>query len=196
MEFTKVPSDTMQALQVNAGVLVDGFTPSTGVIGNILAATGGGVEFDPHPNFVDRGDGIDNMPKNTWQMKGIDYFEPHLTGTFKTMKAALAEMLQAGATVSSGHIIPSHVLAAANFTDVWLVGDYSDKNENGTSPSTAKAGYIAIHLKNAMNALGFRWKTNDKNKADFQFDFQGHYDITDIDDVPFEIYVVAGTAST
>ena len=196
MKFTQVPVDTMQAIQINAGMIVDDFDPSTGVVGNQLAGTGGGSEFDPHPTFIDRGDGIDNMPKNTWQLKGIDHFEPHLTGTFKTTKATLAAMLQAGATVSSGHIIPSHILTAAHFHDCWLLGDYGDQNEDGVSPSTAKAGFVAIHLMNAMNVLGFRWKTNDKSKGDFAFDFQAHYDLANIDQVPFEIYVIEGTAPT
>lgn len=196
MKFTQVPVDTMQAIQINAGMIVDDFDPSTGVIGNQLAATGGGTDFNPNPQYVDAGKGIDNMPENTWQLKRIDHYEPHLTGTFKTMKATLAKMLQAGATISSGHIIPTHVLAAAHFTDCWLLGDYGDKNVDGVSPSTAKAGFIAIHLMNAMNVLGFRWKSNDKDKGDFAFDFLAHYDIQNIDTVPFELYVVEGTAPT
>ena len=196
MKFTQVPADTRQAVQINAGIIVDEFTPSTGVIGNILAATGGGSEFDPHPTINDWGDGIDNMPKGTWQMAQLDQFEPHLTSTFKTMKDTLAKMLQAGATIENGHIIPTHVLAAANFDDIWLLGDYSDVNTDGGTGSTQKAGFIALHLKHAMNVLGFRWKTNDKNKADFAVDFRAFYDLTNIDDVPFEIYIIQGTSGT
>lgn len=192
MKFTQVPLNTMQALQMNAGIVVDNFTPATGVVGNILGATGGGTEFDPHPTYVDRGDGIDNMPANTWQLKDIDHFEPHFTGTFKTMTAAFAKVMQAGATLESSHIIPGNKLRESDFDDVWLVGDYSDKNEDGTG---ATAGFVAIHLKNAMNVLGFRWKTNNKDKGDFAFDFQGHYDLEHIDQAPFEIYVQAGTST-
>ena len=196
MKFTKVPVNTMEALQVNAGIVVDEFTPASGTIGSILGATGGGVEFDPKPTFVDRGEGIDNMPANTWQLKDIDHFEPHLTGTFKTMSDSLAKLLQGGSALASGHIIPGNQLREEDFEDVWLVGDYSNVNNDGGTGSSAKAGFVAIHLKNAMNVLGFRWKTNDKDKADFAFDFQGHYDITDIDEIPFEIYVVEGTAGS
>lgn len=193
MKYTRVPTNTMQAIQPNAGIVVDSFTPATGAIGNILGATGGGVEFDPHPNFIDRGDGIDNMPKNTWQMKDIDYFEPHLTGTFKTMEATLAKLMQGGATLDGKHIVPGNKLTQAHFHDCWLICDYGDKNIESEAGDTA--GFIAIHLKNAMNVLGFRLKTNDKGKGDFQFDFQAHYDIENIDDVPFEFYVQEGTAA-
>lgn len=196
MKFTQVPADTRSIVQINAGIIVDEFTPSTGVIGNILAATGGGSEFDPHPTITDWGEGIDNLPAGTWQMAQIDHFEPHLTSTFKTMKSTLAQMLQAGAKLLNGCIIPSHALKAANFDDIWLLGDYSDVNTDGDSGSNQKAGFIALHLKHAINVLGFRWKTNDKDKGEFAVDFRAFYDLDDIDDVPFEVYIIKGTASS
>ena len=115
MEFTKVPATTMQEIQINAGIVVDEFTPATGVIGNILGATGGGVEFNPNPSFKDLGDGIDNMPLNTWQLKQYDHFEPHMTGTFKTMSDDLAALMQPGASATSGHFVPGSKLTEASF---------------------------------------------------------------------------------
>ena len=195
MKYSKVPLHTFQYVQLNAGMLVKEFDPDTGVVGVQLGATGGGIEFDPHPTFKDRGEGIDNMPANTKQLKYVEYFEPHLTATFKTMTAELAKKVQPGSALSAGHITPSHSLQTNDFSDCWLLADYSDVNEDGGSGSNAKAGFVAIHLLNAMNVLGFRWKTNDKDKGDFAVDFQGHYDMNNIDQVPFEIYVVGGTAA-
>ena len=189
MKFSKVPANLMQALQINSGILVDSFTPATGAIGNILAATGGGVDWNPTPTFIDFGDGIDNLPPNTWQFKRIDHYEPHLTGTFKSFTLDMVRTLQPGSAIASNHITPGNELTADDFTDVWLLGDYSDKHTGNT------AGFVAIHLKNALNVLGFRLKTNDKNKGDIAFDFQGHYDLTDIDDVPFEFYVQQGSGT-
>ena len=196
MKFSQLPINTIEKVQINAGIIVDEFDPTTGVIGTVLAATGGGSEFDPHPTITDWGEGIDNMPAGTWQMAQIDHFEPHLTSTFMTMQPSLARMIQAGATMESGHIIPSHVLDAANFDDIWLLGDYSAVNTDGGTGSTQKAGFIALHLKHAMNVLGFRWKTNDKNKGEFAVDFRAFYDLEDLDDVPFELYVVMGTSGS
>ena len=34
------------------------------------------------------------------------------------------------------------------------------------------------------------------NKADFAVDFRAFYDLTNIDDVPFEIYIIQGTSGT
>ena len=189
MKFSKVPTNLMQALQINSGILVDDFNPSTLAVGNQLGATSGGLDFKPNPTFVDFGDGIDNLPPNTWQLKRVDHYEPHMTGTFKTFTVDDVRRAQAGSAVAANHIIPGNALTQDDFIDVWLLGDYSDKNSgNG-------AGFVAIHLKNAMNVLGFQLKTNDKGKGDIAFDFQGHYDLTDIDDVPFEFYVQQGTGT-
>ena len=55
MEFSKVPNDTFSTLQMNAGILVDEFTPETGVIGNIIGATTGGLSFNANPTYEDFG---------------------------------------------------------------------------------------------------------------------------------------------
>ena len=44
-KFTKLPDDAFSQLQMNAGIIVDEFTPATGTIGNILGATTGGVNL-------------------------------------------------------------------------------------------------------------------------------------------------------
>lgn len=192
MQFTKVKADTFETLQLNAGIIVDEFTPSTGVIGNILGATTGGLTFSANPNYSDFGEDVDNCPANTWQMKRILSYDPVASGTFLSMTAALAKSLNGAGGFASGdetHIIPSHKLVEADFEDVWIIGDYSDKNEGAGT-----AGYVAVHIKNALNTAGFQWTSSKDGKGNFAFEYHGHYDYDDIDDVPFEIYVKAGTA--
>ena len=189
MKFSKVPANLMQAMQINSGILVDSFTPNTRTIGNQFGATSGGIEWNPNPTYKDFGEGIDNMPPNTWQMKRVVGYEPHLTGTFKSFTADDVKRQQPGSAMAGSRIIPGNELTQDDFYDVWLLGDYSDKNSGNT------AGFVAIHMKNAMNVLGFPLKTNDKDKADIAFDFQAHYDLTDIDDVPFEFYVEQGSGT-
>ena len=189
MRFSKVPANLMQAMQINSGILVDSFVPSTMTAGRQLGATGGGIDWNPNPTFKDFGEGIDNMPPNTWQMKRVVSYEPHLTGMFKSFTADDVRNLQPGSVITANNIVPGNELTVDDFNDVWFLGDYGDKHTGNT------AGFVAIHLKNAMNVLGFRIKTNDKDKADSAFDFQGHYDLTDIDDVPFEFYVQQGSGT-
>ena len=89
MKFTKLPPDTFQKLVLNAGILVDAFTPATGVIGNLMGATTGGITFASNPTFTDFGEDVDNCPNNTMELKRIDQFDPAMFGTFLTLTAAV-----------------------------------------------------------------------------------------------------------
>lgn len=192
MQYTKVPADTFSTLQINAGILTDDFTPSTGVIGNILGATSGGLTFNANPEYEDFGEDVDNVPANTKQLKRVVAYDPAVSGNFVTVSAALAGQLSgpgAFATGDTTHYVPEHGFATSIADDLWIIGDYSDKNKGATT-----AGYVAIHLKDAINTAGFQWTTTKDGKGQFAFDYHGHYDLTDPDTVPYEIYVKAGTA--
>jgi len=191
MQYTKVASDAFEKLQMNAGIIVDSFVPSTGVIGNILGATTGGLTFNSNPEYTDFGEDVDNVPANTKQLKRCTGYDPVISGTFLTVTAALAAQLSGGADVDASDttkIVPRHELKDSDFNDVWIVGDYSDKNAGAAS-----AGFVAIHIMNAMNTTGFQLQTGKNEKGQFAFELHGHYDLEDIDNVPYEIYVKAGT---
>ena len=66
MKFTKVPSDTFEKIQINAGVILSEFTPATGTFeaAKQIGATTGGITFAVTHSFTDLGDDIDNMPNN------------------------------------------------------------------------------------------------------------------------------------
>ena len=194
MKFTQVPTDTFENLVLNAGILVDTFTPSSGVIGNILGATTGGIEFSTNPTYTDFGEDIDNVPENTKQLKRLKSFDPTMSGTFLTVDTAAVKSLIGAADIGTSDttkVVPRDQLVAADFEDVWWVGDYSDKNVDAESTHTA--GYIAIHLMNALNTAGFKITSSKDNKAQMAFEYHGHYDISNISTPPFEIYVKAGT---
>lgn len=194
MKFTQVPTDTFENLVLNAGILVDTFTPASGVIGNILGATTGGIEFSTNPTYTDFGEDIDNVPENTKQLKRLKSFDPTMSGTFLTVDTAAVKSLIGAADIGTSDttkVVPRDQLLDADFTDVWWVGDYSDKNVDAESTHTA--GYIAIHLMNALNTAGFKITSSKDNKAQMAFEYHGHYDISNISTPPFEIYVKAGT---
>lgn len=69
-EYTQIPADTFEKLGTNAGMLVDEFDPETRVIGKQIGATTGGIKVDCTPSFVDKGDDIDNCPKNVQYISG------------------------------------------------------------------------------------------------------------------------------
>ena len=193
MKFTKIPSDAFQKLQINAGILTTDFAPATGAIGEAgqIGATTGGVNFTATPTYSDFGEDIDNCPKNMKELKKLDSWEAKMTGTFVNADTAIAKRLCGAAdigTTDTTKVTPRNDLKDADFDDIWLVGDYSDKN------GETNGGFIAIKLINALSTGGFQLQTADKAKGQFAFEFTGHYSMSDQDKVPFEIYIKAGTA--
>ena len=190
MKFTQIPAQAFQQIQINAGILVKNFVPTTGTISDILGATSGGFNFKATPSYKDFGEDIDNCPKNTKQLKKLDSWEATLGGTFATVTAESVKILIGAADADSDdatHIVPRNEILEGDFEDLWWVGDYSDKN------SDSNAGFCAIHMKNALNTDGFQIQSSDKEKGKFAFNFTAHYDLTNPDEVPFEVYVKAGT---
>lgn len=195
MKYTKIPTDTFKNLQLNAGVLLKSFDVETQTVAadSIVGATSGGVSFTAVPSFIDFGEDIDNCPKNMKEMKKLDSWEAKMSGTFASVSKSLAKTLVGAADLSGSKIAPRNDLAAADFSDLWWVGDYSEVNEDGTS--TGKAGFIAIHLLNSLSTGGFSIQSSDKGKGQFEFEFTGHYSMEEQDKVPFEVYVQEGTAA-
>lgn len=197
MKYTKVPANTFKELQLNAGMLLTSFAPATATVSDsaIFAATSGGVTFSANPQFIDFGEDIDNVPANTKQLKRIDHYEARLSGTAKTVNADTVEKLMSACSKTTASSVDKFVpyqgiIDDSDYADIWWVGDYSDKNGN------TNGGYLAIRLIDAINTGGFQIKSNDDGKGDFAFDFLGHYDIEDMDTVPFEVYLRAGSAES
>mgnify|MGYP003369603947 FL=1 len=197
MKFTQIPSDTFKKLQLGAGILATEFDPATGELtaSNIIGATSGGVSFEATPSFSDFGEDIDNCPKNTKELKKLDSWEAKMSGSFVTMDTNTAVSVIGTAAVASGDqtkVVPRNSVDSEDFKDIWWVGDYSDINEDGSS--AGKAGFIAIKLINALSTGGFKIQSGDKAKGTFEFEYTGHYSIENVDIVPFELYIKAGSA--
>lgn len=196
-KFTQIPADTFKKLQLNAGILTTEFDPATGELtaSNIIGATSGGVSFEATPSFTDFGEDIDNCPKNTKELKVLDSWDAKMSGTFVTMDTKAAASVVGTATVSAEDqtkVVPRNSVDAKDFKDIWWVGDYSDINDDGAS--AGKAGFIAIKLINALSTGGFKIQSGNKAKGTFEFEYTGHYSLENIDTVPFEIYIKAGSA--
>lgn len=196
-KFTQIPTDTFKKLQLNAGILTTEFDPKSGELtaSNIIGATSGGVSFEAVPTFTDFGEDIDNCPKNTKELKRIDMWECKMSGSFVTMDTKVATSVVGAAAVASDDstkVVPHNAIDAKDFKDIWWVGDYSDVNVDGSS--AGKAGFIAIKLANALSTGGFKIQSGDKAKGTFEFEYTGHYSMENINTVPFELYIKAGSA--
>lgn len=193
MKYTQIPATAFQNIQLNAGILVDNFNPATGVIGNIVGATSGGVNFTDSVEYTDFGEDIDNCPKNTMELKQLDSHEVTMSGTFVTLSAATAKMLAGAADVDGSdatHIIPRNDILTSDFKTIWWIGDYSDVNTGDN------AGFVAIKMLNALNTGGFQIQSTDKGKGQFAFTFTGHYSMSAQSTVPYEIFVKQGSGSS
>ena len=191
MKFTQLPTPAMEELQLNAGILLSNFTPSTAEVSGIIGATTGGIKFSATPTYSDFGEDIDNCPKNMMELKRQDSIEVKIAGTFITISPATAKKLMAAADIGTSDqtkITPRNDIKAEDFADIWWVGDYSDKNGD------TNGGFVAIHVMNALNTGGFQLQSGDKSKGQFAFEFTGHYSIDAQTVVPYEVYIKAGTA--
>lgn len=191
-KYTQIPETTFENIQLNAGILLSDFTVADGSFDaeDILGATSGGVNFTATPSFTDFGEDIDNAPRNTKELKELEDWEITMSGSFVTVTPELATKLVGLADLSTNKITPRRDIKDTDFSDIWWVGDYSDKNTGTT------AGFVAIHMMNALSTGGFSLQSNDRGKGGFDFEFMGHYSLENQEEVPFEVYVKAGTTPT
>lgn len=187
MKFTQLPQNAFDHIQMNAGILLSNFEPSTGTVSasDIIGATSGGVTFSATPTYTDYGEDIDNCPTNMLELKKLDSWEAKLSGSFVTISDTMIKTLLGAASTDGSTITPRNDLTEDDFSDIWWVGDYSQENgDNG--------GFIAVQLMNGLSTGGFTIKSSNKGKGTFDFEFTGHYSMDNPDLVPFKIYAKSG----
>lgn len=198
MKFTRIPESAFKELVLNAGYLATNFNVETEEEpeeSELLGATSGGINFTAVPSFTDFGEDIDNCPKNMKEMKQIESWEVKLSGTYVSASVANVKSMFGAAdttTTTSGasKITPRNDLKDSDFTDLWLLCDYSDKH------GATNGGYCAIHMLNTLSTGGFSLQTGDKEKGQMSFEYTAHYSINDQDKVPCEVYIKAGEDET
>lgn len=184
-KYMQMNADAYQHLSINAGLLCRSFDPATGTVSGIMGATTGGVTFNSNPTYEDWAEDIDQADNNMMEFKRITSYDPTMSGTFLEVTPDLIRELNAAADIDATdatHIIPRGTLTIADFNDVWWVGDYSDVNTGND------AGFLAIHLKRALNQAGFQITSSKNAKNQFSFEFHGHYSLSAQGEVPFEIW--------
>lgn len=185
--FTRVPVNAFKQIVINAGIIATNFDVERAEVAeeNLLGATSGGLSFSATPTFTDYGEDIDNCPANTKELKRLDSVEAKISGTMVTIDAPLAKKLAVAADETDGKVVPRNFLDEDDFSDIWLIGDYT--GDDGT-------GYIAVRLINALNTGGLQITTQNKAKGQFAFEFTGHYSMADTTVVPYKLYVKKAVA--
>lgn len=184
-KFTVIPQDTFTGLQLDAGVLLKKFTPTTPAAPadeDIICATTGGINATCVPTYSDLGEDVDNCPVNMKELKHLDSWECKLSFTSLGMSANAIKLAlgaaDIGATSASKQdtITPRRDLKQTDFTDLWWVGDRAD------------GGCVAIQIKNALSTGGFSLQTTKNGKGQLSVELTGHVSIDAQDTMPMVFY--------
>lgn len=184
MKFTKIPQNTFEELQINAGILVKDFDVETGTFADedMITATTGGITVNVKPTYEDFGSDIDNCPKNTMELKRLTETEVSLSTTALNINEELL-LFNLGAAdkdSNTGAIKPRKDLKMSDFKTLWWIGDLSNN------------GYVAVKISNALSTDGFSIKSTDKGKGNISLTITGHVSMHAQDVIPAEFYLGAG----
>lgn len=183
--FTKIPQDTFNELQLDAGVLLNKFDPESAesfADEDIICATTGGINVSCVPTFSDMGEDVDNCPMNMMELKKLDSWACRMTFTSLGTSPEAIRLALGAADVNAenGKITPRRDLQIGDFADVWWVGDRAD------------GGLVAVRLINALSTDGFTLQTTKNGKGQVSVGLTGHVSINAQDVVPMEFYSMAG----
>ena len=181
-QFTIIPQDTFEALELDAGVLLSTFDPSTPAApdANIICATTGGITVTATPTFSDMGEDVDNCPVNMMELKHLDSWECSISFTAIDTTPAFIKTALGVADVASNKVTPRRDLEQTDFTTIWWVGDRAD------------GGWVAVKLSNALSTGGLTLQTTKGGKGNVSVTLTGHVSLAAQSVVPIEFYAQAG----
>ena len=183
-KFTKIPQNTFEALQLDAGILLRNFDPATGAEPadeDIICATTGGITVSCTATYSDQGEDVDNCPNNMMELKKLDGWDCRMSFTSLGMSPELIRLSLGAADIAEDKITPRRDLKQTDFSDLWWVGDKAD------------GGFAAVKLMNALSISGFSLKTTKNGKGQVSVELMGHVSIDAQDVVPMEFYSTEGT---
>lgn len=179
--FTKIPENTFDALQMDAGILLNKFNPENPDVKDedIICATTGGINPTCNPTYSDFGEDVDNVPNNMKEFKHLDGWECAISTTGLGTSPELIKLALGAADINGEtKIIPRANLLQDDFADIWWVGD------------KANGGLVAVRLMNALSTGGFSLKTTKNGKGTVALTITGHVSIAEQDVVPMEFYSI------
>lgn len=179
--FTRIPADTFQQIQTNAGILLYKFDPENPQVddNDIVCPTTGGVTIRCVPTTSDQGEDVDNCPANLLELKQIDSWDCGLEFTSLGTTAKSIRLALGAADIDSEdptHIVPRKNLKVSDAQDLWWVGDLAD------------GGMLAACVRKALSTGGFTLKTGKNAKGQTTVNLTGHVTVETQDQVPMDFY--------
>lgn len=151
--FTTIPQDTFETLQVEAGVVLNSFNPSSPAAPaseNIICATTGGITASCVAQYEDFGADIDNCPINVKELKRITGWDSKLGFTSLGTSAESIRLALGAADTSGG----SYALTS----DSAIVSGKTYYTRTGTSPDYT---YTAVTSPSSGNLSSYYEKVSD-----------------------------------
>lgn len=178
---TKIPQNAFEGLQLDAGVLLTSFDPTSPVVADsaIVCATTGGITVSCMPTYSDFGEDVDNVPNNMKEFKHLDGWECTMSTTGLGTSPANIKLALGAADIdgtNTSKIVPRRNLNQTDFGDLWWVGDRAD------------GGLVACKLLNALSTGGFVLQTGKNAKGQVTLELMGHVSINAQDTMPMEFY--------
>lgn len=193
--FTVIPQSTFEEMQLDAGVLLYNFDPTSPAApsdDDIICATTGGITVNCEASYSDLGEDVDNCPNNLKELKHLDGWDCSMEFTslgtspksiMLSLGAADAETTGTGSSATyTGKVTPRRDLEQNDFKDIWWVGDRAD------------GGLVAVKLMNALSTGGFSLQTTKAGKGQVSVTLSGHVSINAQNVVPMVFYSLPPSA--
>ena len=180
-DFNKISSTAFNAIQTNAGMLLNKFSPAnpaTPADADIITATTGGINVVCQAEYTDYGADIDNVPNNTKELKQLSNWTCTMSTTALELSAEVIRFALGAADVDNNNskIVPRRDLKGTDFADIWWVGE------------TLDGGWVAVRLINALSTDGFSLQTTKDGKGQISLTITGHVSIAAQNVTPMEFY--------
>ena len=182
--FTVIPQNTFESMQLDAGVLLNTFDPTSVTAPEdsaIICATTGGITISAVPTYTDLGEDVDNCPNNMMELKNLDSWDCKVSFTSLGTSPENIRLALGAADIDDTNtykIVPRRDLKQTDFADLWWVGDRAD------------GGCVAVQILNALSTGGFSLQTTKSGKGQVSVELTGHVSIDDQDTMPMVFYSI------
>lgn len=187
--FTRIPADTFEQIQTNAGILLYNFdleNPDAVKDEDIICPTSGGINAVCAPTYSDMGEDVDNCPANLLELTNLDGWNCTFGFTSLGTSPESIRLALGAADIDPNdpaHIIPRRTLKTSDAKDIWWVGDRAD------------GGFVAVQLKKAVSTSGFSLQTSKAGKGNTSVTLTGHVTADTQQQVPMEFWSMPPAAS-
>lgn len=183
--FTK---KTPEHLLLDAGAFFSNYDPeedtfeSAVAAGKLIGATLGGGEFVAKPEI--RAIEVDGVKGKAKGLEALDSWEVTIKANVIEVSEASIRMSLCAADVDTESNDEYDIIKGRNNIEL---SDYID-NVTWVGTLSGSNKPVIIVVKNALDTEGLTLQTQDKNQAVIATTFSGHYEMSDLQSPPFEIY--------